>query len=180
MVVDNAKMFAIAAHGAVNQRRKYSGEHYYVHPARVALLVAEVGQDQEVIAAAWLHDVLEDTSVSDDLMYTFFPKRVVDLVKEVTFFKRATLNRSGNHKLKLRKLMEISSTGQILKLCDIIANLENFESLVGRTSLKYANEYLREKKEEIDVLDKAPAKLIIKAMAQTLKANMLITEKEKK
>ena len=57
-------MFAIAAHKAVGQKRKYTGDDYIVHPAEVAHIVDQVpGSTDEMVAAAWLHDVVEDTGV---------------------------------------------------------------------------------------------------------------------
>ena len=57
-------MFATAAHAAIGQKRKYSGDDYIVHPARVASIVTRHGGTDEMIAAAWLHDTVEDTDVS--------------------------------------------------------------------------------------------------------------------
>ena len=56
-------MFAIEAHG--DQRRKYTGEPYVVHPIQVAdILEKEVEATTEMLAAAILHDVVEDTPVT--------------------------------------------------------------------------------------------------------------------
>ena len=67
MVVE-AKMFATAAHAAIGQKRKYSGDDYIVHPQRVAAIVEKHGGTDEMIAAAWLHDTVEDTDVTPDLI----------------------------------------------------------------------------------------------------------------
>jgi len=63
-IVDKARYFATAAHAAVGQKRKYSDDDYIVHPIRVANLVKQYGGTEEMIAAAYLHDVVEDTDVS--------------------------------------------------------------------------------------------------------------------
>jgi (p)ppGpp synthase/HD superfamily hydrolase len=62
-VVRKAQVYAQAAHAAVGQKRKYTGEPYIVHPAEVAKIVASVpGSTPDMVAAAWLHDVVEDTA----------------------------------------------------------------------------------------------------------------------
>ena len=57
----NALTFAVKAHGDVRRR---TGEPYVMHPLQVALILAEAGHDSEVIAAALLHDVMEDCGVT--------------------------------------------------------------------------------------------------------------------
>ena len=69
-----AERFATAAHASIGQVRKYTGEPYPVHLAGVARRVGETpGCSEAMIAAAWLHDVLEDVpSVTlDQLQLTF-------------------------------------------------------------------------------------------------------------
>ena len=62
-VVRKAQVYAMAAHAAVGQKRKYTGEPYIVHPAEVAKIVAGVpGSTPDMVAAAWLHDVVEAVS----------------------------------------------------------------------------------------------------------------------
>ena len=68
-IVEKARLFATSAHAAVGQKRKYTNEPYIVHPAEVAKLVEDVGGTQEMIAAAWLHDVIEDTQVPLELIW---------------------------------------------------------------------------------------------------------------
>ena len=65
-IIEKAKQFATAAHAG--QKRKYTGEDYIVHPEHVASIIEEYGFDDNMIAAAWLHDTVEDTNVElDDL-----------------------------------------------------------------------------------------------------------------
>ena len=61
-----AQGFAMCAHR--NQRRKYEDAPYVVHCERVARTVAEYTDDTNVIAAAMMHDVLEDTDVTSEEM----------------------------------------------------------------------------------------------------------------
>ena len=60
-LVRRAREFATSAHKRIGHRRKYSQQPYDAHLKAVANLVAEVSDDQQMIAAAWLHDTVEDT-----------------------------------------------------------------------------------------------------------------------
>ncbi len=60
-LVERAIRFATEAHQRIEHRRGYSGQCYTVHLREVALIVESVTDDPEMIAAAWLHDVVEDT-----------------------------------------------------------------------------------------------------------------------
>ena len=74
--------FAKCAHR--QQKRKYTGEPYANHCQNVASIVAEYTSDPAIIAAATLHDVLEDTGVTASEMRDVFGERVTLLVIEVT------------------------------------------------------------------------------------------------
>ena len=60
---EKARIFATAAHGAIGQKRRYSGEDYIVHPLAVAEIVRSVPHTEAMLAAALLHDVVEDTHI---------------------------------------------------------------------------------------------------------------------
>src|SRR5271166_4137098 len=81
-----AQGFAMCAHR--NQRRKYEDAPYVVHCERVARIVTEYTDDAEVIAAAMMHDVLEDTDVTAEEMRRVFGDQITDLVLEVTDVSR--------------------------------------------------------------------------------------------
>jgi (p)ppGpp synthase/HD superfamily hydrolase len=62
-----------------------SGRDYIEHPARVAGIAAARGGSKAVVAAAWMHDVLEDTFVKEhELEFLGFPRNVIDAVVAVT------------------------------------------------------------------------------------------------
>ncbi|HSI68906.1 MAG TPA: HD domain-containing protein [Gillisia sp.] len=79
---EKALEFAREAHG--KQQRKYSNELYIEHPKRVAELVRSVSHTTEMICAAYLHDVVEDTPVSINEIYEKFGAEVGGLVAELT------------------------------------------------------------------------------------------------
>jgi len=76
-----ALLFATAAHYAIGQTRKYSGEPYIVHPVAVAELVMSVPHTPEMVAAALLHDVLEDTDVPYSVLEEEFGSTVAEYVQ---------------------------------------------------------------------------------------------------
>jgi (p)ppGpp synthase/HD superfamily hydrolase len=78
-LVDSALIFAATAHR--DQVRKGTGTPYIVHPVGVMLLLIQAGElDPELLAAALLHDTLEDAGVSEDTLRDQFGARVADIV----------------------------------------------------------------------------------------------------
>lgn len=73
-----AALFAEFAHRT--QSREYNPEPYIVHPRRVAAHAARIGLSDAAIAAAFLHDVLEDTKTTQNELRASFPEEVVDMV----------------------------------------------------------------------------------------------------
>lgn len=61
---ERARRYATEVHAAAGQRRKYTDEPYIVHPAAVVELVRSVTDDENMLAAAWLHDTVEDTGTT--------------------------------------------------------------------------------------------------------------------
>ena len=89
-----AKNFAIAAHSAIDQKRKYTFESYIVHPATVAAILDKyvqlpnVDEQRVMLAAAWLHDVVEDTKITlQDLRTIGFPLYIIEAVDLLTHRK---------------------------------------------------------------------------------------------
>jgi guanosine-3',5'-bis(diphosphate) 3'-pyrophosphohydrolase len=75
----------IAATAHQDQQRKASGLPYITHPVAVAMLLQAYGfSDEQILAAALLHDVVEDTQVSLDDLAGEFPAAIVDLVGHLT------------------------------------------------------------------------------------------------
>ena len=75
------KAAEFAAHVHAGALRKGSKLPYIVHPREVAMIVAMMTEDPEVIAAAYLHDVIEDAGVRYEELEEQFGKRVADLVQ---------------------------------------------------------------------------------------------------
>ena len=141
--------FAKSAHG--HQRRKYTGLPYIHHPQAVASIVQGVVRpDQwDAVVAAYLHDVVEDTSVSFGNIEDKFGPEVTNLVFWMTDVSRA---KHGNRALRKRlDRMHIASApalAQTIKLADLI---DNTESIV-EYDRNFAKVYLREKAALLDVM----------------------------
>lgn len=156
--------FATCAHR--QQKRKYTGEPYVSHCASVARLVAEYTRDVEVIAAAIMHDVLEDTDVTPAEMRDVFGERVTLLVIEVTDVSRLEDgNREVRKRLDREHLAGSSPEGATIKLADLI---DNTSSIVAHDK-GFARSYLREKALLLEVLRHGNADLWQRAF-ETLQA----------
>ncbi len=85
-IIEKAIQFATKAHeGAC---RKGTSLPYILHPLEAASIAAQITEDPEVIAAAALHDVVEDTSFTEKDIRVLFGNRVADLVMFNTEDKR--------------------------------------------------------------------------------------------
>ena len=88
-LVSEAIAFAVSAHDGM--RRKKSEAPYILHPMEAAVIVGTMTDDQHLIAAAVLHDVVEDADVTIEEIEARFGSRVRELVASETEDKRADL-----------------------------------------------------------------------------------------
>lgn len=145
------KAACLASRYHAGQTRKYSGRPYLEHPTRVAASVMMNNGSAEEIAAAWLHDVIEDCGVTGaDLIAEGMPSQVVVLVLELTNtskidFPKAT--RSERKVIDRERLITVSPEAKRIKLLDRIDNLwelvrdrpnvpDQFQSLYAAESIK--------------------------------------------
>lgn len=148
-LVARARAFAIAAHSACGQTRKYTGEPYWTHPMQVAYTLARAWLPRAVIAAGWLHDVVEDTAVTIDDIRREFGHEVATLVEEVTDVARPEDgNRATRVALNRAHVAKASYFGKTIKLADLIDNTRT----ITAADPKFAGVYMREKRELLDVL----------------------------
>lgn len=156
-----ATAYAIAslAHGLCDQRRKYTGDPYLHHPLAVANLIhteAECPVPLSVLAAAMLHDVLEDTPVTEAQLREAIGEEVTNLVLEVTdVSKPGDGNRAARKRIDREHLARASPEGQTIKLADLS---DNTQSIVVYDP-QFARTYLREKSELLAVLTKGDVRL---------------------
>jgi len=118
-IADAAKEFAIAQHGD----QKYGEHPYSYHLAQVSQVLAEFGYagDEAIAAAGWLHDILEDTPATYEMLASEFGKETADIVWAVTS------EPGGNRADRFRKTapkIQSNKKALIVKLADRIANTE--------------------------------------------------------
>lgn len=120
---ERALDFAATAHASIDQRRKYTGEPYIVHPVAVAALVRSVPHTPQMIAAAYLHDVVEDTPVTIEDIEREFGAEVADLVGWLTdISKPEDGNRRVRKKIDLDHTAMAPPTAKTIKIADLIDN----------------------------------------------------------
>ena len=109
--------FAVKAHDGM--RRKKSDVPYILHPMEAAVIVGTLTDDQEVIAAAVLHDVVEDAGITIEQIEEKFGKRVRQLVESETEDKRAELPPAETWRIRKEeslKVLENAEDDSILML----------------------------------------------------------------
>ncbi len=162
-IVEKARVFATAAHAAIKQMRKYTNEPYINHPAAVVELVKSVPQSDQMLAAAWLHDVIEDTGVDINLIISEFNPVVAEYVYWLTDpSKKEDGNRAVRKAIDREHLAQAPADAQTIKLADLI---DNTKTIVARDP-KFAKVYLREKIALLHVLTKGDPTLMKIAMEQ--------------
>lgn len=125
-IIEKADAFAEAAHGAINQVRRYTGEPYIEHPRAVAKLVADAGGSPEMIAAALLHDTVEDTMVTQADIERAFGAEVSMMVAALTDPPSGQgLNRAARKEIAIEKMRHSSGEVQTIKLADLIHNADS-------------------------------------------------------
>lgn len=155
-IIKKARLVATVAHAAVGQQRKYTGEPYIVHPAEVAQLVTRYGGTENQIAAAWLHDVVEDTHITEEFIHEEFGDDIASLVFWLTdVSKPEDGNRAARKAKDLEHLRTADSLAKTIKLADIISNIKS----IKEHDAEFAAVYLPEKRAELAVLTAGHAHL---------------------
>jgi (p)ppGpp synthase/HD superfamily hydrolase len=141
-IILEAAAFAKIAHEG--QKRKYNGRDYIEHPARVAARTMIYSDDERLIAAAWMHDVVEDTSITIEEIRDQFGHTVANYVSELTNTSRAIRKpRAERKKIDRDRIVLISPNAKLVKCIDRIDNLREMDlSPIGFRRL-YADESLR-------------------------------------
>jgi guanosine-3',5'-bis(diphosphate) 3'-pyrophosphohydrolase len=152
MIVEHARDLAQRAHHG--QTRKYTGEPYINHPKAVVALIESVGIDDEAtIAAAWLHDVVEDCNIPLFIIKDEFGDKIADLVIALTDppARAGGPNRAARKMIDRARLAAASEKAQSIKCADII---DNTLSIV-KDDPNFAITYMREIAALMPLLTKA-------------------------
>lgn len=150
-ITARARAAAELAHAG--QVRKYTGEPYVTHCIAVASEVVLRGGDDHQVAAALLHDTLEDTHLTPADLVADFGQDVADLVLELTDVYTSEAYPSWNRALRkaaeAERIRRISPRAKLVKLCDI---RDNTKDIVANAPTGFAALYLREKARVLEVL----------------------------
>ncbi|MBA2176607.1 bifunctional (p)ppGpp synthetase/guanosine-3',5'-bis(diphosphate) 3'-pyrophosphohydrolase [Halobacillus locisalis] len=121
-MIEKARRIATEAHAG--QKRKNSNEDYIVHPIRVAERLAAAGFGKEVVCAGYLHDVVEDTSVTQEDLEKEFGREVTALVA------MHTEDKSKSWKERKQHTIDVVRSGSLEVKALIVADkLDNLQSI---------------------------------------------------
>ncbi|MDQ2662404.1 MAG: bifunctional (p)ppGpp synthetase/guanosine-3',5'-bis(diphosphate) 3'-pyrophosphohydrolase [Candidatus Eremiobacteraeota bacterium] len=139
------RVYSVADHAHEGQRRA-SGESYIEHPLAVAGILAELEMDRETIAAAILHDVVEDTSITSEEVAEQFGPEIASLVDGVTKLTRIPYQSKEEAQVEnLRKMFMAMAKDIrviIIKLADRLHNMRTLGSLAPAKQQGIARETL--------------------------------------
>lgn len=134
-IIKKARLLAESAHEG--QFRNDGKTPYIKHPERVAN--ALMGLPEEVVAAGWLHDVVEDTPVDlDELVEMGFPDEVVRLVNALTHRKQ-----EESYYQYINRVIEAGFYATKIKKADILHNLQSAKKGSLRDKYELAVAYIR-------------------------------------
>jgi len=137
-LINKAIYFAKKYHDG--QLRK-SGEPFYSHPLEVAYMISDYNLKTDVIAASILHDVVEDTEVTINMILETFGQRVAEMVN------RLTRDRPDGTNLSVKEIIRMAyKNGDkevlLIKIFDRLHNLQNIHFLTADKQIKVAKETL--------------------------------------
>ncbi|HZY69034.1 MAG TPA: HD domain-containing protein [Devosia sp.] len=159
---EEALVFARDAHASIGQVRKYTGEPYIVHPVAVAAIVKSVPHTDEMVAAALMHDVVEDTPVTLREIRERFGDTVADLVDWLTDVSRPSDGvRRVRKRLDLEHSARAPAEAQTIKLADLIDNSRT----ISTHDVHFWPVYRREMLDLIDAMKLGHATLRAQAIA---------------
>ncbi|MGH9184717.1 MAG: RelA/SpoT family protein [Acidimicrobiales bacterium] len=159
-----SRAYAVAAEAHRTQMRR-SGEPYITHPLAVASIVAELGLDEVTVAAALLHDAVEDTGVTLDDVAGDFGSEVAAIVDGVTKLDRVKFDSKEEQQAATMRKMLVAMAKDvrvlIIKLAD---RLHNMRTIAGLPAWKQE----RTAKETIDIYAPLANRLGMQDMKQQL------------
>lgn len=147
-LVDRAFNCAATAHAG--QTRKYKNEPYIIHPYAVAMQLQKMGHGEITVAAAFLHDVVEDTYINFSHIKTHFGEEVASIVREVTNVMNVNKNRDQRKILDRERLANASFAAQSIKYADMMHNVPS----IVKHDVEFGRKYVLEKRLLLSVMNK--------------------------
>ena len=141
-LVQRAYTLAEKAHEG---QKRASGDPYMIHPVSAALTLAEMQQDAATIAAALLHDVVDDTSVTLKEIEKDFGKEIAFLVDGVSKLGKLKYRGQERHAENLRKMLVAMASDVrviVIKFADRLHNMKTLDALPPRKQHRIALETL--------------------------------------
>jgi len=153
----------------LGQHRKQTHEQFVEHPIGVARLISEAGYDGPALAAAYLHDVVEKTSVGIEEIHERFGPEVAAIVDALT--EDPALDGYGPRKRALRKQVLVSDkTAVVIYAADRVANMRDWRTVDPKHRRRVADklettldERLKLWNEDLDELTRHDPKLLFLA-----------------
>jgi (p)ppGpp synthase/HD superfamily hydrolase len=129
-LIERAARIAVQAHK--EQVRKSDGSPYVVHPFMCAYMLTPYGFPEEVVAAALVHDVLEDTPVTEDELRRELGDTVADIVRTVSEDHSVDwrMVENGWEKRKQAYVEAVRNGSESVKAVSIIDKIHNLQSLL--------------------------------------------------
>ena len=160
--IKRAIEFAKQAHDGVNQKRKYTGEPYWVHCLDVMEIVKTTAHDENMLCAALLHDTVEDTKITLFDIEREFGEDVSTLVEMLTdVSKPADGNRKVRKCIDREHTKKASARAKTIKLADLISNAKD----IVKNDKDFARVYLKEKALLLEILKEGNKDLHEEAMS---------------
>ncbi|MBO5595292.1 MAG: bifunctional (p)ppGpp synthetase/guanosine-3',5'-bis(diphosphate) 3'-pyrophosphohydrolase [Bacteroidales bacterium] len=134
-LLDKAIIFAVKAHAGTERRGK--GFPYIVHPMEAVEIVATITPDQELLAAAALHDVVEDTDVTADDIRREFGERIANLVvAESDVFVEGVSEEDSWHARKQAAIDRLAKAPHDAKIVAMGDKLSNMRAIARDYAMK--------------------------------------------
>lgn len=137
-----------------SKQTRSGGEPYIGHPVRVAQTIEKYKQSQNLdalIAAAYLHDTIEDTDTTHEDLEKLFGGLVASLVKELTSDKEKIKSQGKSQYLANKMAHEMTSWALVIKLAD---RLDNVQDIATAKDAKWRARYKAETSHILDYIEK--------------------------
>lgn len=130
-----------------------------MHPEEVAAIVRDAGLSDDAIAAALLHDVVEDTPIENAEIMRWFGKRVGSYVDDLTDVPLSAGNRATRKAIDRERIAAAGYEPQTIKAADLISNT----TTIVEYDPDFAKTYLREKRSTLELLTRAHPSVLARA-----------------